>query len=1079
MRFVLRSFLILFLLTHVSQAADRVDYLTDIKPLLEHKCYACHGALKQQGNLRLDTGSALLIGGDSGSPISSDPAEPGLLIDVLTGDAGFQMPPEGEGSPLTADEIRLVQRWIEQGANIPDSEDPQQDPRSWWSYQPVKRPDLPALARNNWGVNPIDYFIQSKRQSLKLGHVDESTKSEWLRRVYLDLTGLPPTRRQLLEFQANDNSRAYETIVDSLLDSPQYGERWGRHWMDIWRYSDWYGSRAINENRYSQRHIWRWRDWIVNSLNDNKGYDQMVREMLAADEIAGDDPNTVVATGYLGRNWYKFDRNVRMFDTVEKTSEAFLGLTFRCARCHDHKYDPITQEEYYQFRAFFEPQYVRYDPVSLLAGTGKDPTLGEYPEDGLAVSFDLEPERPTYRFNRGDDRFPDESKVLLPGVPKALGGPAIEINPVALPAEAWYPILRQGVRETLIAKATKEVVAAVAHLNEKLLERDELQNKLDDYQTQTDKTGDTPKVFLHDKFETAQPDIWKRLKGAWAYEDGHLSVKQPTSFATMVTKETHPRDFTVHLKYRPLQEGRFRSIGFSYDFIGTGTSQDVYTSTGDARQTVQAFHRIGGKQTYPNNGIIDTELKVGELITLDVTVIGSALTIDLNGERTLEYELPLERQDGKFALWVHSGTAEFHELKIEALEESIDTLQRRLRHAKNQVELANTKVQLAKEKLVSVKARLKATIAEFIQNSADSNELKLAAIIAESKVAVTEAQYELQKLAFRPDSEDTKGKVELIQLRLADAQKALANPGDTFTPLGEQYSKTSTGRRSALAQWITSPQNPRTARVAINHIWGRHFGQPLVATTENFGLNGKTPTHPELLDWLAAELMDNEWKMKKIHKLIVLSSTYRMSTHSDGAALKHDPNNHYLWRMNSRRMEAEVVRDSILHLSGQLDLTRGGPELDEDQGQTIYRRSMYFRNTPNEKVKLLEVFDGADPNSCYLRKESVVPHQALALMNSDLAQSSARVLAESLKTAGDDFIVSAFETILTRKPTKEELKLCQSFLSEHATLLNDDSSDRFAPTNERTRPPSNTPEIRARENLIHVLLLHNDFVTVR
>ncbi|HUG67845.1 MAG TPA: DUF1549 domain-containing protein, partial [Pirellulaceae bacterium] len=281
-----------------------VDYLNDVKPLLEHKCYACHGAFKQQASLRLDTAAALIQGGDSGAAVAPGKPNESLLLDVLTGAAGFRMPPENEGTPLTEPELTLIREWIAAGAIAPADEQPQADPKTWWSYRAIDQPAVPEVHEREWCRTPIDFFVAARREKEQVPHVGEASKSVWLRRVYLDLIGLPPTRDELHRFQADDSVSAYDAVVDDLLSRPQYGERWGRHWMDVWRYSDWYGSRGINEIRYSQRHIWRWRDWIVSSLNDDKGYDQMIREMLAADEIAGGDAEVLPATGYLGRSWY-------------------------------------------------------------------------------------------------------------------------------------------------------------------------------------------------------------------------------------------------------------------------------------------------------------------------------------------------------------------------------------------------------------------------------------------------------------------------------------------------------------------------------------------------------------------------------------------------------------------------------------------------------------------------------------------------------------------------------------------------------------------------------------------------------
>ena len=800
----------------------------------------------------------------------------------------------------------------------------------------------------------------------------------------------------------------------------------------------------------------------------------MIREMLAADEISGGDSAALPATGYLGRNWYKFDRNVWMFETVERTGEAFLGLTFRCCRCHDHKFDPVSQEEYYRFRAFFEPHDVRTDRISALTETQKDASLGQVLSDGIALAYDRHPAVPTYRFERGDNRYPDESKVLMPGVPASLGG-EVHISEINLPAAAWFPMLRPGVRETLITKAENLVSAAETRLSE--------------IQTETKLAGETlaaaietkrtstsePEIFLHENFSAAAPKLWETVNGTWAYNEGKLVQTAVTSFATMVSRTKHPRDFRVHLRYRPLSPGTYRSIGFSFDYQDNGHSQDVYTSTGDSRQSVQAFHRVGGKQVYPKEGIVATELTVGAEAVLDVSVLGSKLTIDLNGKRELDYVMPVERRDGRFALWVHQGAAEFLELKITGHVDSIDTLEQRKRDADRGVQLAQAELKLAHGEAESIRRRLAADVATHLENDEQSaHQSARAASAAELQVAVLQAEVDVLKAATSDE------KRAAATANLTTARTAAMSPTPSYTPIGEQFPKTSTGRRSALANWITRPDNPRTARVAANHLWGRHFGQPLVATPENFGLNGQQPTHPQLLDWLAAQLMHDDWKMKPLHRQIVLSATYRMATMAEpnGLAQDRDPENRFLWRMNSRRMEAEVVRDSSLFLASRLDLTLGGREISEADGEKTLRRSLYFRNTPNEKMAMLEVFDIADPNSCYRRRESVVPHQSLAMMNSGLVLDNARTIAEQL--AGEaDFVTAAFETVLSRSPTVEEAARCRTFLVMHEGLLKEKSTQSFATGGTATRAPSTVSDMRAKENLVHVLFLHNDFVTIR
>ncbi|MEO8497786.1 MAG: DUF1553 domain-containing protein, partial [Planctomycetota bacterium] len=760
-----------------------------------------------------------------------------------------------------------------------------------------------------------------------------------------------------------------------------------------------------------------------------------------------------------------------MFETVERTGEAFLGLTLRCCRCHDHKFDPITQEEYYRFRAFFEPHHVRTDPISALASMQKDATLGQVLTDGIALVYDKEPEAPTYRFERGDNRYPDKSKPLAPGVPAALGGDELQVVAIDLPPEAWYPMLRPGVRETLIDKAQQEVATAETKLRECEAAVVTARVTLEAASSAATTAAPEPRIFLLDDFAKAKPDVWKTVSGTWEYQNGKLVETAVTGFATIVTKDNHPSDFKVHLRYRPLAPGSYRSIGLSFDYQDQGNSQDVYTSTNDTRQSVQAFHRVGGQQAYPQAGIVQTELKVGEEATLDVVVRGQQLTIDLNGKRKLDYTMPVKRRDGKFALWVHEGSAEFLELQITQDGESIETLQRRAADADRAVASAKAELEVARAEKQSTESRVAASAAAHLDGDAGrATQLARQASAAEQRVAVLRAEIELTKLEGNNATGAAEKEIAAAREKLNAARKTAETPTETFTPLGEQFPKTSTGRRAALAAWIASPSNPRTARVAVNHLWGRHFGTPLVATTENFGLNGRQPTHPELLDWLAVELIANDWSMKPLHRQIVLSSTYRMSSRAMGAeaALAEDPENLQLWRMNSRRMEAEVVRDSTLYLADRLNMQFGGAEIPETDGESVLRRSMYFRNTPNEKMSMLEIFDVADPNSCYRRKESVVPHQSLAMMNSGLTIDHARIIAEQLTATGGDFISAAFETVLARSPTDAEAERCQNFLAEQVSGFGDPAVESFASGGSAKRSPASDPHIRARENLVHV-----------
>ncbi|MGE3817905.1 MAG: DUF1553 domain-containing protein [Isosphaeraceae bacterium] len=848
-------------------ASPDVDYLRDVKPILARRCVACHGPLRSKSGLRLDTAARIFKGGDVGPAVVPGKVDESPLLDVVAGVDGFRMPPESEGEAVPDAEVTLLRAWVAAGAKAPADEPEPVDPKSHWAFQPPVKPPLPVVKNAGWVRNPVDAILAARHQERGLTPTGPADPATLLRRVALDLTGIAPTPEELRAFLEDPSHDAYEAVVDRLLASPRYGERWGRHWMDVWRYSDWDGYGA--EVRESQPHIWRWRDWIVNALNADKGYDRMVVSMLAADEATPGDDRELPATGYLARNWYKFNRNVWLDHIIEHTSKAFLGITLNCARCHDHKYDPIKQTDYYQFRAFFEPHQIRTDPV---------PGQPDVKKDGLARVYDAKEDEPTYLFQRGDEKDPDKSRTLPPGLPAVLTSAELALSPVKLPAESAHPILRESLRRDLLAERDAEVAAK----------------------------------------EKALADA-KTARGA--------------------TKSKAEREVAIAKAERTAVEARIAADLAKLDATPPSPNADLL-----ARLAAAA-------------------------------------------ERRAEFL----RQDSALA--------------------TLD------------------------ERLSELRETLKA------------------------KPDDARASKSLKELEAGRDK----------AVKAFDAAKAaLAKDDGGYTPAAPSYPEVSTGRRLALARWIVSPTNPTAARVAVNHVWARHFGEPLVPTVTDFGLNGKPPTHPELLDWLAVEFMERGWSLKALHRLIVTSNAYQMSStpvDDDQAAANRlaDPANTHLWRMNPRRMEAEAVRDNVLAAAGSLLPAMGGPDLDPEKGLTDGHRSLYFRHAKEKRVTFLRLFDSPSVTSCYRRSESVVPQQALALANSPLTRAQARRLSASLdRSTGHEtnptpesdaaFIAAAFTRVLGREPTPDERAECLAYLSG--------------------RP-------RGRESLVHVLFNHNDFVTIR
>jgi hypothetical protein len=1102
------------------ESAEPVDYLRDVKPILARKCTSCHGALKQKAQLRLDAASLILKGGDQGPAVEPGKAAESLLIDAVTGANGVQrMPLDGE--PLSDAEIATLKAWIDQGARAPDEAIPQ-DPRQHWAFQKPQRPPVPVVQDPEWNGNAIDAFVAAEHAKRGLTPQPIADKRTLLRRVFLDLIGLPPTRAEMQEFLRDDSPDAYQKVVDRLLASAHYGERWGRHWMDVWRYSDWDGYGA--EVRESQPHIWRWRDWIIESLNADKPYDRMLVEMLAADEVAPEDPDTLRASGFLARNWFKFNRHIWLDNTVEHTGKAFLGVTLNCARCHDHMYDPIAQADYYRFRAFFEPYDVRTDRV---------PGQPDLAKDGLARVYDAKADVPTYLFHRGDDKQPDKDHPLNPGVPHALGNADLKFEPVALAPAAYYPGSQPFVQAETLAQAQADVSKAASTLETAQQTLAAARKKMNEFAAA--KTAGTlpakeePAAFLADDFAAAKPEIWKLGLGKWDYTNGRLVQSESRDGMCQIsTLRPHPADFTAKFKFKITGGKMWKSVGFSFDAAEDREFVGIYLSANAPGPKLQLFLRQAGQDTYPTEGAKSLPIELNRDYELQVAVRGALVNILVDGQLQIAYRLPRPRpSEGRFALWTYDATAEFVKIDVAPLAAGVQLAEKvggepvpataspeaalaaALKQAEGVAALAERTLASSAANLASVEKRIAADQANFaVPPAPNAKELSLAAGQAEREFKLRQAEQNLvaveQKLAAaretrKPDDEKSKKAVADAEAALTqatkardDAQAALAKPSENYTRFGLVYPTQSTGRRTALARWITARDNPLTARVVVNHIWLRHFGQPLVPTVFDFGLNGKPPSHPELLDWLAVEFMESGWKMKSLHRLIVTSRAYQLQSTSgpaDAANVAADPENRYLWRANVRRMEAEIVRDSTLYTAGQLDQTMAGPELDQNAGLTVARRSIYFRSAKEKKMTFLALFDSANPVECYRRSESIVPQQALAMANSPLTLAQARVLATSLSAeAGGDpqpekitaFINAAFEQILCRPATAEEQAACTKFLA--------DQTERFAAGKDLTVftagtasavKPAASPHQRARENLVHVLLNHNDFLTVR
>ena len=547
----MNRWLIISIYCWVGVPVDAADYLRDIKPVFKARCYACHGALKQKAGLRVDTAANIRKGAKGDLVvIAGKPNESELLARIVSADKDERMPPEG--APLKQQEIEVIRKWIAAGLPLPENEKAETDPKDHWAFQIPKKVSLPGNAGN-----PIDALLERRRKTLNLKTQPQAKRTILLRRLYLDLIGLPPTRAQL------NDQRPWKQIVDELLNNPQHGERWGRHWMDVWRYSDWSGYKA--EVRNSQKHVWHWRDWIIDSLNDDKSYATMVQHMLAGDEVAPTDPAALSATGYLVRSWYKFNRHTWLDKTIEHSGKAFLGVTIGCAKCHDHMYDPISQRAYYEYRAIFETHDVRDSQVASAVNP-----LGQT----IPRVFDKRLNDQTYVFLRGDDRTPKKDEVMLPGIPPVFGT-TLEVESVKLPAAAFYPgstdLAQQQdqVRaEKELALATSQLKSADAKLQELMQEQAAKENQDEE---KKDEAGEqeppvaTKKqvVILLDEFDELDSQRWKIIEGDWKIMNGALVQNELGDQKRRIELQTElPQDFELIVDVTIRGGNKWKSIGF-------------------------------------------------------------------------------------------------------------------------------------------------------------------------------------------------------------------------------------------------------------------------------------------------------------------------------------------------------------------------------------------------------------------------------------------------------------------------------------------------------------------------------------
>jgi mono/diheme cytochrome c family protein len=825
--------------------ARPVNFARDVRPILSDNCFACHGPddKTRKAGLRLDTKEGMLAKLKSGevSVVPGKPDESDLVFRLETDDPEAKMPPKKSGKHLTAAQVDILRRWVEQGATW----------TTHWAFEPPRKAELPAVKDAAWPKGPIDRFILARLEAEGLAPAPEAGLTTLVRRVFLDLTGLPPTPRDVDLFLADNSGDAYEKLVDRLLDSPRYGEHMARFWLDAARYGDTHGLHLDN-----YREIWPYRDWVIRAFNTNKPFDRFIVEQLAGDLLPNPTLDQFVATGFnrchvstseggsIEEEVYV--RNV--VDQIDTNGTVFLGMTMGCARCHDHKYDPILQKDYYSLQAFFA---------------------------------DI----------RADDQIP-----------------------VATPEQIREYKEKRAVWE----EKTATIRAEMAKLEE-------------------------PKrnAIIKDYFKKYPADIQESLNKAPA--------------------DRTPMDWLYHYK-----AAQYIEPG-SYQYIASPTACAAALK-GEAKKRYQELT----EQLHEFDGIKPKDLPLGTGI------------IDA-GETAPKHFL------------LRRGVFDAPGVEVEPAFPSA-----------------------------------------------------------------------LDKQAPHIDS------------------------------LADQHS---TGRRSALANWLASPENPMTAKVMTNRVWHYHFGRGIVATPSDFGAQGQPASNLELLDWLTTRFVKDGWSLKKLHRLIMTSSTYRQSTTVSVEVVKKDPDDRLFSRFPLKRLEAEVIRDSSLAVAGLLNPKMGGPSIFPviPKGMEVRggwpvtaseternRRSVYVFVRRNTRYPMFEAFDMPDPyESCPRRYVSTTSSQALMLLNGDLSVQWAQNFAgRVLSGSGADPVAvvdTAYQIAFGRHPEAIEVQQAREFLSSQSALIEQrvgQGQEISLPVYAEGKTAIEQPKARAAAvvDFCHVLMNSNEFV---
>ncbi len=984
-----------------------IDFNREVRPILSDNCFACHGPDENQrkAKLRFDTKEGAFA--RPGVIAPGDASKSRLYQRISSKDQDSVMPPLSSGHKLTEKQIETIKRWIDGGARWNEH----------WAFIAPNRPEIPKVANAAWVRNPIDSFILARLEKEGLKPQPEAEKATLLRRVYLDLTGLPPAPAEVDAFLADKSVDAYEKVVDKLLASPHYGERMAMAWLDLSRYADTHGYHID-----SHRDMWPWRDWVIRAFNENKRFDQFTIEQLAGDLLPSATRDQKIATGFNRNHMINFEGGAipeeylteYIIDRVETTATTWMGLTMGCARCHTHKFDPISQKEFYQFYAFF----------NNVAEKGLDGNRGNA-APFLPMPTDEQDARQQELIRRIQD-LTDE----------------LSDKKVAPLQDEW--------EKTLSGRS------AVAPVNN-LMSHFELDGSL----------AESSGRYLHGRTLNGDPTFGPGMVSRSVSLDGQTML----SFGTTGAVDTNEK-FTLALWMRP---GLSKLGNFAFQKIEDEKTRRGYEFIFEKTHLID-IQRWAAPLTirliskWPDNAIVirtsdgaSDAFNNNEWKHLALTYDGSSkaagVKVYLNG-KPAEVVVVKDTLDGPIK--TGSDLVIGNKQTGRAYSGGLDDL-RFYSRALGDREIEDLGVHYPIQ-----------TILSGVSGKRTKEEIDRLREYFLTRVApepLRRRQTELKDARMRKQELDKSILNTMVMVELGNSRDTFVlargdyrnktekvSPGvpAALPPLRPKFMEKP--NRLTLARWLLDPNHPLTSRVAVNRFWQMYFGHGIVKTVEDFGIQGESPVHPELLDWLATEFIRAGWDIKGLQRLIVTSATYRQSSRITGELREKDPENRLLARGPRHRLPAETIRDNALAISGLLNGKIGGPgvmpyqspglweemafgdgfslqEYVQSHGGDLYRRSMYTIWKRTVPPATMATFDAPDREKCVARRAVTnTPLQALVTLNDPTYVEAARAMAQkTLREGGNDLnlrIAYAFRLALARNPSPQETKVLRDLLTK-------------------------------------------------